>query len=239
MSNHTLITSASTNTPTLTTGDFLWRPCGRGLDSSFWTSLSPRAPELGPLPAINADLLALAILVYLADRTAPRPRGRELATRELELSVPVADPDPWVAATAALEDLLRFLSGDEWRLSFTASRPTSNQPASKPPAGGAVCLLSGGADSLAGALLTHQDDAVPALVSHWDWTIISGFQSRLVHRLQSLWGVKVQHVRHQIGRRKHQLGTDEAFPRRAAAAPARSCSSLWVSQWPRSAAPTS
>lgn len=213
MSKHTLITSAATNTPTLTTGEFLWRPRGKGLESSFLTSLSPRAPELGPIPAVNADLLALAILTYLADRTAPRPRGRQLATRELELSVPVADPDLWASATPALEDLLRFLSGDEWRLSFKAGRAATNPPASKPQPAGAVCLLSGGADSLAGALTTKQDGLTPALVSHWDWGTASAVQSELVRQLESQWGVEIDHVRHRIGRRKRQLGTDEKFPK--------------------------
>ncbi len=212
MSRHTLIASAALHTPVLSTEQFLWRPRGRGLDSSFLTSLSPRAPELGPIPAVNADLLALAILTYLADRTAPRPRGRELATRELELSVPVVDPDRWVSVTPALEDLLRFLSGDEWRLSFRPSRATTNQPGPRPRPGGAVCLLSGGADSLAGALVTKQDGATPTLVSHWDWPMTSAVQSELVAGLGSLWGVKPEHIRHQIGRRARQLGTDEAFP---------------------------
>jgi 7-cyano-7-deazaguanine synthase in queuosine biosynthesis len=212
MSAHTLITTAAANTPALTTQDFLWRPLGKGLDSSFHTSLSPRAPELGPIPAVNADLIALAVLTYLVDRTAPRPRGHDLGTRELELSVPVLDPEGWTAAAPGLEDLLRFLSGDEWRLRFTAGQATNTPPAANPAPTAAVCLFSGGADSLAGALLTRQNGAVPALVSHWDWTIISGFQSRLVVRLQSLWGVQIDHVRHEIGRRKRQLGTSDKFP---------------------------
>lgn len=213
MSKHMLITSATTNTPTLTIGDFLWRPCGRGLDSSFWTSLSPRAPELGPIPPVNADLLALAVLTYLTDRTAPRPRGRQLAARELELSLPVADPDLWTSVTPALEDLLRFLSGDEWRLSFRTSRAATNQPAPEPAADGVVCLLSGGADSLAGALLTAHDGVRPTLVSHWDWPLTSSVQSELIAKLGSLWGISPKHIRHRVGRRAQQLGTpDQKFP---------------------------
>jgi 7-cyano-7-deazaguanine synthase in queuosine biosynthesis len=79
-----------------------------------------------------------------------------------------------------------------------------------------VALLSGGADSLAGALLSRQDGVTPALVSHWDWTIISGFQSRLVKRLDQLWGTEIDHVRVQVGRREAQLGGVEGvddFPK--------------------------
>jgi 7-cyano-7-deazaguanine synthase in queuosine biosynthesis len=212
MSAHALITTTAARTPTLSTGEFLWRPLGKGLDSSFHTTLSPRAPELGAVPAMNADLISLAILTYLADRTAPRPRGRELGTRELELSVPVSDPEPWTAIAPALEDLLRFLSGDEWRLTFKASRARTNKAASVHKPSAAVCLLSGGADSLAGALLTREDNVVPALVSHWDWTIISAFQSELVGRLEAMWGVKIDHISQRIGRRKRQLESDDAFP---------------------------
>lgn len=212
MSIRTLIPSAAVKTPRLGTDDLLWRPCGRGLDSSFHTTLSPRAPELGPIPAVNADLVSLGILTYLADRTAPRPRGGELATRELELSIPVSEPDLWLAAGPALEDLLRFLSGDEWRLSFRRSRVKTNASADNPAPARAACLFSGGADSLAGALITESDVGTPALVSHWDWTIIAGVQSELAGRLESMWNVEIDHVQHQVGRRKHQLGSHDEFP---------------------------
>jgi len=216
VSTHSLITSTAAKTPTLAAREFLWRPHGKGLDSSFHTNLSPRAPELGPLPASNADLISLAILVYLVDRTAPRPRGAGLATRELELSIPVAEPGAWNVAGPALEDLLRFLSGDEWRLTFEQGAGQTNTPAATPAQTSLVALLSGGADSLAGVLLNRQDGVTPALVSHWDWTVISGVQSRLVKRLNQRWGTKIDHVTVQIGRRKTQLGGVEGvddFPK--------------------------
>jgi len=212
VSTYSLITSTAAQTPTLTAQEFLWRPLGNGLESSFHTSLGPRAPELGPLPASNADLVSLAILVYLVDRTAPRPRGAGLGTRELELSIPVADPAAWNVAGPALEDLLRFLSGDEWRLTFKQRAAQTNTMSATPAQTSLVALLSGGADSLAGALLGRQDGVTPALVSHWDWTIISGFQSRLVKRLDQLWGIEIDHVRVQVGRRKTQLGGVDDFP---------------------------
>jgi 7-cyano-7-deazaguanine synthase in queuosine biosynthesis len=212
VSKHALIATATAKTPNLSTEDFLWRPLGKGLGSSFRTTLSPRAPELGPIPAANADLISLAILTYLVDRTARRPRGSGLATRGLELSVPVSDPAVWTGAAPALEDLLRFLSGDEWRLTFEQSRVRTNPPADKPNPTTSVLLLSGGADSLAGAVLTKEGDVVPTLVSHWDWPMTSGFQSDLVRRLESLWGIEIDHVKHRIGRTKLQLGSGEKFP---------------------------
>lgn len=166
MSTYSLITSTAAQTPALSAQEFLWRPLGNGLESSFHTSLGPRAPELGPLPASNADLVSLAILVYLVDRTAPRPRGTGLATRELELSIPVADPGAWNVAGPALEDLLRFLSGDEWRLTFNQGAAQTNTTSATPAQTSLVALLSGGADSLAGALLGRQDGVTPALLSH-------------------------------------------------------------------------
>ena len=207
-----MIVSAAQKTPNLSIEELLWRPRRRGLDSSFHTTLSPLGPELGPVPPLNSDLLTLAILTYLADRTAPRPRGLELGTRHLDLSVPVTDPDRWAAEGAALEDLLRFLSGDEWQLSFRASRIKTNPRASKPGRAPTVCLFSGGADSLAGALAIQAQGATPALVSHWDWSIIGGIQSQLVGRLESLWTTQIDHVQHKIGRRTWQLGGTQKFP---------------------------
>ncbi len=160
----------------LSTSDFLWR---RADNSSFHTSLTPRLEQLGPVPELHADFVRLATLVYLTDRTSPRPltgQGNRWE-RELHLAIPVSDPQLWVAESAALEELLGFLSGDTWRLDFeTLSLPLPRQTAgvrAMTPA----CLFSGGADSLAGAIVAaHERQSTPTLVSHWDNSAVSSAQ---------------------------------------------------------------
>jgi 7-cyano-7-deazaguanine synthase in queuosine biosynthesis len=201
--------SKASSVPKLTTREFLWRP--RPLESSFDTSLSPRLEELGDLDPLHADLVRLGICVYLADRTSPRPRrGWE---RELELDVGVSDPDPWSQEAAPLEDLLAFLTGDVWTLTFTKRRfNKGNTKPADPESTGAVCLFSGGADSAAGAIVLGQGSP-PTLVSQRDWVISAGYQNRVRDLLSARWATTPEHVIAWIGRRKHQLGTDQEFPK--------------------------
>jgi hypothetical protein len=157
--------------------DFVWRPVGE--QSSFHTTLSPRSEELGAVPDANVELVRLAALAYLVDRTVARPtRGW---ARELELVVPVFDPDRWRPVTGRIEAALALLTGDTWSVTFEARRSAARrrverdtEPAER------VALFSGGADSLCGLLVSLEEGVVPHLVSHWDWTIIGGVQNNVL-----------------------------------------------------------
>ena len=209
MSRFRLRPSGATSAPSnLSTREFLWRP--RPLESSFHTTLSSGLEELGKPDRLHRDLVRVAVLVYLVDRTAKRPRrGWQ---RELRLEVPVADPEPWGEAAAGLEDLLGFLSGDLWTLDFRKRRFPKRGATADVRSKGAVCLFSGGADSLAGAI-SLGEAAPPTLVSHRDWTVIGGRQRQLVDRLDDLWEAETEHQAVWIGRRKEQIGSGEKFPK--------------------------
>ena len=51
-----------------------------------------------------------------------------------------------------------------------------------------LLLFSGGADSLSGALLAHSEGRAPILASHWDFSITSGVQNRLVDTCLQVFG---------------------------------------------------
>ncbi len=55
----------------LTTDEFLWRAASDG--TSFHTRLGPQLAAIGEVPEPNVDLVALAVLTFLADRTVRRP----------------------------------------------------------------------------------------------------------------------------------------------------------------------
>ena len=191
----------------LTPSDFLWRPPGE--PSSLFADVGPRGEELGDVPALHADFLRLAVLAYLVDRTVPRGRGRRGVawTRDLPLKVPVSDPSAWTPHGEALERALDFLTGDAWHLEFVPCRlpalRTTLDTADEPD--GPVLLFSGGADSLAGAVLHQARTGVePVLLSQWNWTAIRGVQRDLVGRLHALWGDEPTHVPVHIGRREKQ-----------------------------------
>jgi hypothetical protein len=202
-----MLSAGARQRETLPTSDFLWRPAGEA--SSMLTNIGPRLEQLGPVTEPHVDFVRLAALVYLVDRTAKRTlRGFE---RELQLTVPVSDPDAWNDHADALGALLRLLSGDRWELQFaTAHPPRRRQPA---PAHNSdlVLLFSGGADSLCGALTAHAESIPPLLLSHWDFTIIGGVQNRLVEELEGFWGARPPHVKVRLGRRAKQIGSDQRF----------------------------
>jgi len=193
----------------LSTNDFLWRPLGDL--SSFHSSLSPRAEEIGSVPDENVELIRLAALTYLVDRTAPRP-GRGWA-RELELVVPVFDPDRWAPVAARVGATLAFLTGDDWDVSFIAKRSAARRKVEREVMPfERVSLFSGGADSLCGLLASLNAEVVPHLVSHWDWTIVGGAQRRVVGVVNGIVDVRLTRDVIQIGRQKKQIGSGRIFP---------------------------
>jgi hypothetical protein len=119
-----------------------------------------------PAPLV-CDLLDIATATYLADIASLRGRLAEWV-RDLDITVPVRDPGFWQRVTPDLQHLLYTLSRDNVRLTFTA---LEDGPEVAPaPAGGprydSVCLLSGGLDSFAGAVMLQHTGRQPLLVSH-------------------------------------------------------------------------
>jgi hypothetical protein len=210
VSRHQLQLSASKAVlATLPTTDFLWRPQGK--QSSFDTSLSPRAEELGAVPPENVELIRLAVLAYLVDRTAERPtRGW---ARELELVVPVFDPDRWAAVGDRVNAMLGFLTGDVWDVSFVKAPSPANKKATfevEPVE--RVTLFSGGADSLCGLLMSLDANVVPHLVSHSNWTIVSGAQRTLLAALKPFVTASLTRDFVRLGRQARQIGSGLEFP---------------------------
>jgi 7-cyano-7-deazaguanine synthase in queuosine biosynthesis len=136
------------------------------LSSNVWEVLTrhgitPRGPAI--------DLLRLALTVYTADQIISRDvEGYQGWSRHIRLHMPVQDVTLWQGTRERLETTLSFLSGDKWELVFRQAIPASaiaNILTFAPPIT-KVCLLSGGLDSLIGALdLLDRGDTV-AFVSH-------------------------------------------------------------------------
>lgn len=128
---------------------------------------------LGAVPTpIGIDLLVLASLVYAADtRVSRSSESQDGWTRELRLAVPVSDPGRWTDVAPTLVRMLDFLTGDRWAILFHArpkrfADPTARLTVKSGPSFDALSLLSGGLDSLVGALDTLESGHVPLFVSH-------------------------------------------------------------------------
>lgn len=106
------------------------------------------------LPATRAwDLLSIALSVVVADSAARRNTSPDGWTRELDLDIALADPEPWEPHASLLASALAFLTTDRWQFSFRGGGAVPAPP-KKPRrrAADAVALLSGGLDSLIGAI---------------------------------------------------------------------------------------
>jgi hypothetical protein len=111
------------------------------------------------------DLLSLALSVIAADAGVLRKKSPDGWTREIELKVGVREPDFWKSQKTLLESMLRFLTTDRWNLDFVKDGFTYSPGKVEPPAEQSVALLSGGVDSLVGALDLAAGGTKPFAVS--------------------------------------------------------------------------
>ncbi|MEQ9640221.1 MAG: Qat anti-phage system QueC-like protein QatC [Alphaproteobacteria bacterium] len=121
---------------------------------SIGPSIISSVRKFGLAPSARAwDFLSIALSVIGADEGCTRATSPDGWTREIELTVSVADPKFWTSQTDLLAAALCFLTGDIWYLTFVADGLSPTPPKhAEPRQEDAVCLLSGGMDSLIGAL---------------------------------------------------------------------------------------
>lgn len=132
----------------------------------------------------SLDFLLVASTVYAIDKLIPRSTARDGWQRSFAVTVPVKNSTVWSANTDTICRCLCFLSGDNWRMSFTErSRSIVRKKRLKRRVrrnyvrGEAASLFSGGLDSLIGAI--DRLEGVPGesicFVGHHD-PAISGVQ---------------------------------------------------------------
>ena len=172
---------------------------------------------LGMRPSERAiDLVLVAALVHAADTRVSRSiNAQDGWTREIDLYLPVSAPKVWSDETQSIETLLRFLTGDRWRVFFRARTDRTEalavQPKRLPFDGLAeVSLLSGGLDSLIGAIDLLATGRSPLFVSHyWDGETAKA-QTYLLRALeQHFSGHEIRSLRVRLGFDKHHLATGQ------------------------------
>lgn len=146
-----------------------------------------------PREALN--LFILGASVYCVDKATRRDTAADVWTRELSVELPVADPDAWAAAP--WKETLDFLTGDSWKLTPYSENTSpldgvKRVPDDITPVGAvdAVSLLSGGLDSLTGAidLLEGDENLRLCLVSHNEGDQASTAQKTLTAALREHYG---------------------------------------------------
>jgi hypothetical protein len=108
--------------------------------------------ELCPSPKAW-DFLAIALAVVSADLAGHRRQSPDGWTRRFEMEVAVSDCDFWEKNTSLINQLLAFLTTDIWSFKFiSGGYAYSVESETKYLKGDCVALLSGGVDSLVGAI---------------------------------------------------------------------------------------
>jgi len=99
------------------------------------------------------DLLSIALSVISADLSSWRGASPDGWTRQFDMEVAVNDPQFWNTQRTLIEKQLRFLTTDIWNFNFVAGGHVFQPPKEiVHPEDDGVILLSGGLDSLIGAI---------------------------------------------------------------------------------------
>ncbi len=153
----------------------------------------------GPEPpgAAARGFLLAALGVWAADKLLPRRAAADAWTRQIVLHLPFLKP--WGALFPDLSRVLNFLTGDDWTLKprATGIDPDFLLKAAWPhpwrPQ--AVALLSGGLDSLVGAIDLLEAGKRLVLVSHYDFGQLASIQQGLAAALKRHYGPdRVHHL---------------------------------------------
>ncbi len=136
------------------------RPCEIGADLTFSTS-HLESYCLAKWEPVIFDALVVAAAVEFCDRI--HRRQTQHWGRDIELRIPVHDPDRWSApsVSGSLKPALDFLTGDCWHISFVARNSPAYIPHQFPfdltSDARAVIPFSEGLDSRAVAGLMHRE----------------------------------------------------------------------------------
>jgi hypothetical protein len=139
----------------------------RGVRGRVGNLVVGRLRRQGLRPSTLAwDFTSFALAAVAADEAVSRERSPDGWTRDIELTVAVTDPDLWNTQRGRLTNALRFLSGDIWTLDFVGHGIVPpGRWKERVLSEDLVCLLSGGMDSLVGAIDVVGQGRTPLFVS--------------------------------------------------------------------------
>ncbi len=174
---------------------------------SLGLSLPDDLKKYGIAPPIAAvDFAAFAFSVVASDKLVPRSDSPDGWTRMIDLTIFLSEPEKWMSLKTKIEKMLRFLTGDFWTLTFQLAEAPAILIAHEPlqRKNDCVCLLSGGVDSLVGAIDLLSGKRNPLFVSQ----IIRGDADRQ-RNFANRFG-EHNHCQWSIGRLKGREGSTRA-----------------------------
>lgn len=157
----------------------------------------------GLQPSVEAwDFCSISMAVAAIDEAAPRNESVDGWTRVIEAEINLSEPLIWQNQIPQLEQTLRFLTGDFWKLSLVdGGEPPPTPRIRKARNADCISLLSGGVDSLVGAIDLTKSGKSPIFVSK----IVRGdkdFQTEIANRL----GIAENHIQWRYNSRSNSEG---------------------------------
>ena len=165
----------------------------------------------GRLPSSTiCDLVYLAMSVYASDLRIPRRFASDRWSREITVHFPVSDLSVWTRAQPSLVKTLNFLTGDKWQFMFRErldSRPQEQESSSS--TANAICLFSGGLDSLVGCMDLIAEGKRVALVGHHGAGITNAIQEGVLAALATRYEGQVEPYMFYVQPPKNKLKDGE------------------------------
>lgn len=132
------------------------------------------------------DAIVIGLMVYIADmKISRRKQSQDSWTREITLTIPVYDIR-WKNQKEVLERMLKFLTGDLWRIIFIKREITFVDRDNKEKRTNKyeiASLFSGGMDSLIASINYMEQRQPTLLISHAGEARVRHWQTDLLHIL--------------------------------------------------------
>lgn len=166
-----------------------------------------RHPLLVNMAQLSRDLVDVAVMAYITDEMDLRTSAPDGWTRSHHYQVPVRDPALWSQVTPVLSKALNRVAGDNFSFKWfeRSAVPVKKHRLRLPRGCDAVCLFSGGIDSLLGAYHLLQSGKKLILVGHQADNITAAAQTVLAGRLALLFPGKTTLVQCRVARSQSEI----------------------------------
>lgn len=158
----------------------------RDSGSTLFSSLPSIWYHLGRLSIdpIYEDLYIIALSIHGLDKRVSRSMFEDCWTRDISVSIPVLQFESWHGTEASWNNMLSFLTGDRWDISFRPTKAICSHHKRKSRViidisrCDSVSLFSGGLDSFCGAINLLDGGLSPCLVGHNEYPKLRPVQER-------------------------------------------------------------
>ena len=160
---------AADDTPVRPDATQLHLPVEASPTADVVTDLDWCLTSFGAVRSVARDLARISIAAYLADRT--EKRSPAYFSRRLEVVVHLDEPERFLSpAGRRLVDMLAWLTGDAWTLTPVANKSSAAVLVASAEERDEVMLLSGGLDSMCGAVAAFDSQSTRLHLGHRDHT---------------------------------------------------------------------